>query len=113
VTVVEGHRDGLRRDQATEPRGGRELPVPVDRVRVVHRHHPATDVGGAAGVLQLATADRLADAVIHVRQVEAGNGGRYGFLSHLLSMLGVTDVHDDVATEATPEPRSLTPVPKV
>ena len=61
MPVVQRHRDGLRRDDAAELRVAGELLIPVQRVGVVHRHHPAADVGGAARIPQLAAADGLAD----------------------------------------------------
>ena len=70
--------------------------VPVQRIGVVHRHHPAADVGGAARIPQLPAADRLAHAVIDVGEVELGAVRFGGFLAHACSCLAV-DVDDDAA----------------
>jgi hypothetical protein len=41
-----------------------------DRIRVIHRHHPATDVGRRARFDQLTAAHFLTDATLHVAQIE-------------------------------------------
>ena len=70
VAVVQRHRDGLRRDEAVELGVSSELLVPVQRIGVVHRHHPATDVRGTARIPQLPPADPLAHAMIDIAQIE-------------------------------------------
>ena len=75
VPVVQCHGDGLRRDDAAELGIARELLVPVQRIGVVHRHHPTANVRRAAGIPQLPPADGLAHAVVDVGQVELGAFG--------------------------------------
>ena len=77
VPVVQTYGDGLRCDQTAELTGTGKFLIPVDRVRVVHRHDPTPHVGGAARIPQLPAADRLAYTVVYIGQIEF-DGFRFG-----------------------------------
>src|SRR3978361_513457 len=66
MPLIHRDRERLRRHDATKLRGLGEVVVPVDRVGIVHGHHPATNVGRRAWLDQLASADFLPDATLHI-----------------------------------------------
>src|SRR3546814_5947884 len=53
VSEVQRNRPRLRRDQAAEFRFARKRLIPVDRIGIVHRHYPATDIARRARVPEL------------------------------------------------------------
>ena len=69
-------RDGerLRRDDPAEPALGGPPLVVVQRVRVVHRLHPASDVADRHRLLELARHDRHAHVSFEIGDVEATVG---------------------------------------
>ena len=85
VPVIQCHRNGLRRDEAAELGVAGELLVPVQRVGIVHRHHPAPNVGRTARLPQLPATDRFADAMVDVGQIEFDAVCFHGLRCHLLS----------------------------
>ncbi len=66
------HRDGeaLRRNDSAEFGIPRELLVPVQRVGIVHRLHPAADVRRIAVVPHLGKYDGLADPLVDIAGIE-------------------------------------------
>ncbi len=95
VPVIQCHRDGLRRDEAAELGVAGELLVPVQRVGIVHRHHPPPNVGRAARIPQLPATDRLADAVVDVGQIEFDTLVACTAFAAMYLLRSAIDVDDD------------------
>src|SRR5579859_700804 len=70
VAKIESHADRLRRHDAAELRFAREFLIPVERVWIIERHHPAADIARGTRLPQLASADALSDSVLDVAQIQ-------------------------------------------
>src|SRR3546814_12474066 len=83
LSEVQRNRHRLRRDQAAEFRFARKRLIPVDRIGIVHRHYPATDIARRARVPELTPTDQLPDAMIDVTEIELRLVRFFGGTRHL------------------------------
>ena len=74
MAVVHRDREGLRRDELPVGTLGGEILVVMKPVGIVHRLHPAADVGVAERIVHRRWADGLAEILVDVGTVERGVG---------------------------------------
>src|SRR3546814_374845 len=70
MAIVHGDHERLRSNDAAKSGFARELLIPMNGIRIVHRLYPATNVGLVARIPEFVVDDALADPPVEVAQIK-------------------------------------------